>query len=126
MFFVSSYYCKYLLRDDLHSICPEKIKNISRNQILGDALLYSYWDGGKGRPSYRFFPRNFKPKTSTPNARICPKNFFTFRFNPGVAYFADIIKIAITLIKTTFQNSIKVKRITIYVLKFYFYFYFPK
>ena len=31
---------------------------------------------------------------------------------PGVAKFADIIKITITLIKATFENSMKVKRIT--------------
>ena len=76
--------------------------------------------GGKGRPPTISFP------ATSPDAIISPKNFFTFRFNSEVAYFADIIEIAITLIKTTFQNSIKGQRITIYVLKFYFYFYFPK
>ena len=36
---------------------------------------------------------------------------------PGVANFADIINIAITLSKKTINNSIKVKRITNYVSK---------
>ena len=36
---------------------------------------------------------------------------------PGVANFADIINIAITLSKKTINNSIKVKKITNYVSK---------
>ena len=36
---------------------------------------------------------------------------------PGVANFGDIIKIAIMLIKATFMDSIKVKRIRKNVLK---------
>ena len=43
---------------------------------------------------------------------------------PGVATFANI-KIAFTLIKITYRNSIIVKRITNYVLKYNFYLYFP-
>ena len=35
---------------------------------------------------------------------------------PGVADFADTINITITLIKITFKNLIKLKRITNYVL----------
>ena len=40
---------------------------------------------------------------------------------PGVANFVSIIKIAITMIKTTFEDSVKVKEITDYVLKCNFY-----
>ena len=53
---------------------------------------------------------------------ISIKNFILKRLR--LAIFADIIKIAITLIKTNFQDTINVKRITNYVLKCNFYFYF--
>ena len=42
----------------------------------------------------------------------------------GVADFADIIKIVITLIKTTFISSIMVKKNTNYVVKSNFYMHF--
>ena len=44
------------------------------------------------------------------------QNTFILR-RPGLAKFADIIKVATMLIKTTYQNSNKVKRIRNYVLK---------
>ena len=44
---------------------------------------------------------------------------------PGVANLADIIKITIMLIKATFKDLIKVKRIRNYTLKYKFYLYFP-
>ena len=44
--------------------------------------------------------------------------------DPEVAHFSDIIKVAITLIKATFKNLIKIKRIANYVLKCNFYFHF--
>ena len=37
--------------------------------------------------------------------------------SPGDAAFADIIKIVIKLIEKTFKDSLKVKRIKIYVLR---------
>ena len=43
---------------------------------------------------------------------------------PGVAIFADIIKIATMFIKTVIQDSRKVKRIINYVLKSSLYLYF--
>ena len=43
---------------------------------------------------------------------------------PGVAIFADIIKIATMFIKTIIQDSGKVKRIINYVLKSNLYLYF--
>ena len=43
---------------------------------------------------------------------------------PGVAIFADIIKIATMFIKTIIQDSRKVKRIINYVLKSSLYLYF--
>ena len=43
----------------------------------------------------------------------------------GVPSFADIIKIEITFLKLIFKNSIKVKKITNYKLKFSFYVNFP-
>ena len=42
-----------------------------------------------------------------------------------IAKFADIVKIAIISIKTTLEDSIKVKRIRNYVSKCDFYLYFP-
>ena len=43
---------------------------------------------------------------------------------PGVAIFADVIKIATMFIKTIIQDSRKVKRIINYVLKSSLYLYF--
>ena len=45
-------------------------------------------------------------------------------WRPGVANFADIIKIEIMLIKTTFKDLMKVERIRNYVWKFNFYLHF--
>ena len=45
---------------------------------------------------------------------------------PGVANLACIIKIAITMIKTTFEKLVKVKGIIGYILKCNFYLYFMK
>ena len=51
------------------------------------------------------------------------QNFFILT-KPGVANFADIIKIATTFIKTTFKDLKKFKRIRNYILKCYLYPYF--
>ena len=93
--------------DSTHSVEEEILQNFQRMGLKGDPSIISF------------------PVTS-PNKTISAKNYFAFRFDHEVDYFADIIKIAITLITTTSQNSKKVKRITIYVLKFFFFFYFPK
>ena len=50
------------------------------------------------------------------------KNFILRR--PGVAAFADIIKIVTMFIKTIFKNSRKVKRIKNYESNFNLYLYF--
>ena len=44
---------------------------------------------------------------------------------PGIANVADILKIALMLIKTTFKDLSKIKRIRNYALKHDFYLYFP-
>ena len=48
------------------------------------------------------------------------KNNFILR-NPGAANFVSIIKIVITMIKTTFEDSVKVKAVLDYVLRYNFY-----
>ena len=55
------------------------------------------------------------------------KNYDVITFilrRSGVVIFADIIKIVMTFIKTTFKDSRKVKRIRNYVLKFNLYLFF--
>ena len=44
---------------------------------------------------------------------------------PGIANIADILKIALMLIKATFKDWLKIKRIRNYALKHDFYLYFP-
>ena len=44
---------------------------------------------------------------------------------PGIANVADILKIALMLIKTTFKDLLKIKRIRNYALKHDFYLNFP-
>ena len=51
------------------------------------------------------------------------QNIFLLR-RPGVAIFADIIKIVTMFIKTTLKDSIKVRRIRNYVSKWNLYLYF--
>ena len=48
------------------------------------------------------------------------KNDFILR-RPGAANFVSFIKIVITMIKATFEDSVKVKEIIDYVLKYNFY-----
>ena len=69
---------------------------------------------------------NFFSKFTDKNCDI--KTFFqntVILKRPGVANFADIIKVAIILVKITLKNSIKVKRVTDYTLKYNFYLYYP-
>ena len=51
------------------------------------------------------------------------QNIFVLR-RPGLAIFADIIKIVTMFIKTTLKDSIKVRRIKFYVSKWNSYLYF--
>ena len=54
------------------------------------------------------------------------RNYDIINFFKNYSYFKENSKIEITLIKITFKSSIKVERITNYILKYNFYLYFPK